>query len=174
MARKLYATVNGAEKPVVLSRTGPRSPWLPVADLAVDVRAAGPGRYAVLLDGKSIEASLIKEDRENGTLKLRIAGRTYLVSLQDDRAHLVQELGLEDRSAQLAPDVKAPMPGLVMSILVKAGDAVQKNDPLLVLEAMKMENVIKAPAPATIAAVHTRTGTAVEKGELLLTFAYEP
>jgi biotin carboxyl carrier protein len=54
---------------------------------------------------------------------------------------------------------------------VKPGDAVKKNDPVLVLEAMKMENVIKAPGDAVVATVPAEKGKAVEKGHLLVTFA---
>ena len=116
---------------------------------------------------------ILKEDREKKTVRLRIGAHTYTVQVQDERSRLVRSLGL-DKGALKVTEIKAPMPGLVLNVLVAPGDTVTKNDPVLVLEAMKMENVIKAPAPATIAAVHTRTGTAVEKGELLLTFAYEP
>ena len=63
------------------------------------------------------------------------------------------------------------MPGLVLNILVKPGDAVKKNDPVLVLEAMKMENMIKAPGDAVVGAIAAETGKAVEKGQLLVSFA---
>ncbi|MEX1131932.1 MAG: acetyl-CoA carboxylase biotin carboxyl carrier protein subunit, partial [Flavobacteriales bacterium] len=62
-------------------------------------------------------------------------------------------------------------PGLVLNILVKAGDAVKKNDPVLVLEAMKMENVIRAPGDAVVSAVPAVQGKAVEKGQLLISFS---
>ena len=112
---------------------------------------------------------VLKEDKENGTVRLRIGAHTYTVQLQDDRSRLMQTLGL-DRGAAKVKEIKAPMPGMVLNILVKPGDAVKKNDPILVLEAMKMENLIKAPGDATVSAVHAAKGKAVEKGQLLVSF----
>ncbi|HNA32062.1 MAG TPA: biotin/lipoyl-binding protein, partial [Flavobacteriales bacterium] len=67
-------------------------------------------------------------------------------------------------------EIKAPMPGLVLKVLVKEGDAVKKNEPVLILEAMKMENVIKSPGDGTVKRIHAQEKTAVEKGQLLIGF----
>ena len=64
--------------------------------------------------------------------------------------------------------VSSPMPGTIMSINVKAGQAVKKGDVLVVLEAMKMENEIMAPHDATVAAVHVNKGDSVESGTALV------
>ncbi len=107
------------------------------------------------------------QQRPSGFVR-EVDGRT--VQLQDDRSRLLQTLGL-DKATKKVSEIKAPMPGMVLNILVKAGDSVKKNDPVLVLEAMKMENVIKAPGDAMIATVHAEKGKAVEKGQLLISFA---
>jgi biotin carboxyl carrier protein len=60
------------------------------------------------------------------------------------------------------------MPGLVLSINVKVGDTIQKGDTLMILEAMKMENVIKAPADAVVKKININKGQAVEKAQLLM------
>jgi ribonuclease HI len=99
--------------------------------------------------------------------RLAVAAREQ----KDLAADEVYELGLDKRAGMVSPELKAPMPGLVLNVLVKVGDAVRKNDPVLVLEAMKMENVIKAPGDAVVAQVHAVQGKAVEKGQLLLLFA---
>ncbi len=65
-------------------------------------------------------------------------------------------------------EVCAPMPGTVMSVKVSAGQAVKKDDVLLVLEAMKMENEIFAPCDGTVAAVSVSQGEAVESGKVLV------
>ena len=65
------------------------------------------------------------------------------------------------------------MPGKVLSVLVKPGDFVQQGDSLLVLEAMKMENVIKSSVSATVEEVPANADSSVEKGELLVKFASE-
>ena len=67
-------------------------------------------------------------------------------------------------------EVKAPMPGMVLNILVQEGAEVKKGDALLVLEAMKMENIIKSPCDGTVKRVAATKGTAVEKNQLLIQF----
>ena len=67
--------------------------------------------------------------------------------------------------------VKAPMPGTINRVNVKAGDAVKKGDVLIVLEAMKMENDICAPADGTVKAVHVAQGASVATDEALVTLA---
>ncbi|MBP7272416.1 MAG: acetyl-CoA carboxylase biotin carboxyl carrier protein subunit [Saprospiraceae bacterium] len=62
------------------------------------------------------------------------------------------------------------MPGLVRDVKVTVGDTVEKGEPLLILEAMKMENVIRADAVVTIKSIHTAVGDAVDKNQLLIAF----
>ena len=70
-----------------------------------------------------------------------------------------------------AKTVTAPMPGNILKVNVKAGQAVKKGDILMVLEAMKMENEILAPADCTVASVNATAGTTVEAGAVLCTLA---
>ena len=63
------------------------------------------------------------------------------------------------------------MPGLIQRIEVNKGDEIHKGDPLLILEAMKMENVIKSPGEGIVSTIHVREKASVEKNELLISFA---
>ena len=65
--------------------------------------------------------------------------------------------------------VTAPMPGNILDVKVKAGDSVKAGDPLLILEAMKMETEIVAPAAGTVASVNVSVGDAVDTGAVLVT-----
>ena len=65
-------------------------------------------------------------------------------------------------------DLKAPMPGLVLEILVCEGDKINKGDTLVVLEAMKMENALKAVADATVKKISIKKGNTVEKNQVLV------
>ena len=67
--------------------------------------------------------------------------------------------------------VNSPMPGTILAVNVKAGDAVKAGQVLMILEAMKMENEIVAPVDGTVASVSVNQGTAVETGTLLCTIA---
>ena len=82
---------------------------------------------------------------------------------------MMQTLGL-DKAVKKVDEIRAPMPGMVLDILVKPGDSVKKNDPILILEAMKMENMIKAPEDAVVKAIPAEKGKAVEKGQVLVSF----
>lgn len=166
---KLYATVNNSKDPLVLERATPSAPWTLPKGIS-DVVRTGPGQFSVVIDGRSHCVLVLKEDKESKTVRMRIGAHTYTVQLEDEQHHLMQALGLDKSAGAVAKDLKAPMPGLVLKVMVKAGDAVKKNDPVLILEAMKMENVIKAPGDAIVTAVHVKERVAVEKGQLLLNF----
>ena len=90
--------------------------------------------------------------------------------MKDQFDELLKNLGLDKLVSGVAKDLKAPMPGLVLDVLVKPGDSVKKGDSILVLEAMKMENNIKAAADAVIKKIAVRKGNAVEKNQVLVLF----
>ena len=166
---KLYATVNNGTTPIELERATASSPWT-LKGQKPDLVKTGPGQYSLVLNGRSHRVLVLKEDRENKTVRLRIGAHTYTVKLEDEQHHLMHELGLDKSVGTALKDIKAPMPGLVLKMLVKEGDAVKKNDPVLILEAMKMENVIKSPGDGTVKKIHAQEKTAVEKGQLLVGF----
>jgi biotin carboxyl carrier protein len=78
---------------------------------------------------------------------------------------------MDSGGAKKMKELKAPMPGLVVKIEVKPGDEVQKDQPLVILEAMKMENVLKAVGNATVASVEVKQGQAVEKNQVMIKFS---
>lgn len=166
---KLYATVNSSKEPIVLERATPHTPWS-IKGERPDLVRTGPGQYSLVVNGRSHRVLVLKEDLENRTVRLRIGAHTYTVQLEDEQAHLMHELGLDKAAGAAVKEIKAPMPGLVLKLLVKEGEAVKKNDPVLILEAMKMENVIKSPGDGTVSKLHAAERTAVEKGQLLVSF----
>jgi biotin carboxyl carrier protein len=166
---KLYATVNSGKEPIVLERSTPHAPWC-ISGGRPDLVKTGPGQYSLVINGRSHRVLVLKEDKEGKTVRMRIGAHTYTVQLEDEQANLMHKLGLDKAAGATVKEIKAPMPGLVLKLLVKEGDAVKKNDPVLILEAMKMENVIKSPGDGTVKKVHAQEKTAVEKGQLLLSF----
>jgi biotin carboxyl carrier protein len=126
--------------------------------------------YHVLYNGQSRHAVLQKADYKTKTFTFQLEGNTFSVQIEDAYDRLVQHLGLAKGGSRQVNHLKAPMPGLVIKLLAEPGTKVQKGDPLLILEAMKMENVIKAIGDATVKSVGVTQGEAVEKGHLLIEF----
>lgn len=150
----------------------------PAGELTIDGRPLpyklnrdGSHIYELMLEGRTHHILLLGVDDTGLTLRLQVNGKTVAVTLPDPAARYKSLIGLDKASARTAADLKAPMPGLVRGIRVQPGDQVKKGDPLVVLEAMKMENVLKAAADATVKDIAVQEGAAVEKGALLVRFA---
>lgn len=127
-------------------------------------------QYHLLLAGKSYNVDLVKLNAEEKSLVLKVNAVKFTLQLKDKYDELLHTLGLDAMAAKKINDIKAPMPGMVLNILVKEGDTVKKGDALLVLEAMKMENILKSPAEGVIKKIAAVKGTAVEKNQLLIQF----
>ena len=124
----------------------------------------------LIRDHKSYTVNLVSADYDTKTFELLVNGNKYTVEAKDRFDLLLKELGMENLAGAAVNELKAPMPGLVLSIEVKEGDEVKKGDPLLVLEAMKMENVLKAPADVVVKNITVETKMAVEKNQVLIEF----
>ncbi len=125
-------------------------------------------RYHVIREGKSFHAELLSSDPENKTYTFRIGGENFTVRLETELDQLINRMGLRKGKSHVMKEVRAPMPGLVLQILVQPGAAVEKDDPLLILEAMKMENVIKATGEGVVKKIRVEKGAAVDKGVVLI------
>ncbi|MCB0597132.1 MAG: acetyl-CoA carboxylase biotin carboxyl carrier protein subunit [Lewinellaceae bacterium] len=126
------------------------------------------GRYHVLRDNISYHAEILHTDYNTKSFTIKVNGSVYEVQLADQYDQLVNRLGLAVVSQLKIREVRAPMPGLVLDISVQAGQAVSKGDPLLILEAMKMENVLKSPGDGVVKKILVARGEAVEKNSLLI------
>jgi acetyl/propionyl-CoA carboxylase alpha subunit len=135
-----------------------------------DIAPLGSGRYHVLHQGKSYNAELVSADYATKAFVLKINGQRVELHAKDRFDQLLDQLGLSDATAQKVDELKAPMPGLIIDVRVQPGQAVQKGDPLLVLEAMKMENILKAPADGTVASIKVELRANVTKGQVLVQF----
>lgn len=133
-----------------------------------DIQWQSNGQASVLLDNKSYTAQIEKLDKENKEIILKIDGQRYTMAIKEDIDLLLDKMGINLSAMQKAAPLKAPMPGMILKVLVEPGQVVNKGDGLLILEAMKMENVLKATGTATIKSIKAEEKTAVEKGAVLI------
>ena len=136
--------------------------------LELDVAAVGDGVFHVLKEHKAYRAEVVEANYVAKSIQMKINGNLYRVSIGDRYDQLVGSMGLSKVAAVKINEIKAPMPGLVLEISVAVGDVVQKGEKVLILEAMKMENVIKAVGDGVVKGVRVLKGAAVVKGEVLI------
>ncbi|WP_426061296.1 biotin/lipoyl-containing protein [Hymenobacter sp. B1770] len=138
---------------------------------AWDIANLGEGRFHVLHEGRSYNAEVVSTDFAAKNIVLKINGQRIELNAKDRFDLLLERLGMSNATAAKVNELKAPMPGLIVDIRVEPGQAVQKGDPLLVLEAMKMENILKAPANGTVGSLKVNLRDNVQKGQVLVQFS---
>ncbi len=122
-----------------------------------------PGLYSVLDGTRSIEARVRRND---AGYVVEIDGRVLEVELEDPRE---LRKGVRHHAREGRVDVKAPMPGKVVRVLVAVGDTVEEGQGLMVVEAMKMQNEMKAPKDGKVVALAGKEGASVAAGQVLVT-----
>jgi biotin carboxyl carrier protein len=123
-----------------------------------------------LLNDRSYRAEILPADSSGKSLTIKVNGRHYPVVLKDKFDILLEKMGMNSNAGAKVNHVRAPMPGLIIQLKVKDGDHVKAGDTLLILEAMKMENIIKAPGDAIVRSVKVTMGEGVEKNQVLIEF----
>ena len=99
---------------------------------------------------------------------LKINGYSYTVKAITKLDQLIEKLGFNKSKSRVLTSISAPMPGMVLEVMVKVGQEIQQGDDLLILEAMKMENIIKADGNGTISSINIKVGDKVEKGQVMI------
>jgi biotin carboxyl carrier protein len=133
-----------------------------------DISLQPNGLVSILNNNKSYTAVIENTDTKNKEVTVKIDGKSYTVAIKESIDLLLSNMGLDLKAMKKAEPIKAPMPGLVLKILVTPGQQINKGDGLVILEAMKMENILKATGPATVKSVRISERTAVEKGTILI------
>jgi biotin carboxyl carrier protein len=120
--------------------------------------------YSILIGARQYEGSV--DELEDGTLDVHVGTSAFAITAVDERRKLL--VGAAGMAASGRQEIKAQMPGKIVKVLVSAGETVEVDQGLLIIEAMKMENEIKSPIDGTVTEVEVREGDAVETDALLV------
>lgn len=128
------------------------------------------GNFIIHNNNEAIKAEVLEVDHAKKKFTIKIEDGIYNIDLKDQTDALLEKLGMTDLQNIVIKDIKAPMPGLILDIMVEVGQEVKKGDGLMILEAMKMENVLKSTGDGTISAIEVTKGQSVEKNNVLIKF----
>jgi len=141
------------------------------ADLeSLDLVKTGTDALHLLDDHQTYHINFEAKDFHGKKYSVKVNNAHYEVALSNPLDVLIDEMGFELGASAQVSTIEAPMPGLILEVSVKEGQEVQEGDALLILEAMKMENVITSPREGTIKKIAVTQGEAVEKKHVLITF----
>ena len=135
-----------------------------------DVLKVKDNYYSVIKDNKSYNLEVLEVKAVEKSFLIKVDGIKYLFNAKDKYDELLHSLGMDSMASVKVSDLKAPMPGLVLEVSVAVGQEVIKGETLLILEAMKMENVIKSPTDGVIKSIAINKGETVEKNQIILNF----
>lgn len=141
-----------------------------LSEIDWDLMRVSEHSYSIIDNNKSYEVSVLEADYEQKMFTMKVNGNTYEISVKDEFDLLAKKLGFSSNVAKVVNNVKSPMSGVVLEVITSVGDTVKSGDSLLILEAMKMENVIKSERDAIIKQISVKKGDAVQKNQILIEF----
>ena len=136
----------------------------------LDALSTGLNSYHILKNNIPYKAEIVASDFVAKKYAVQVNNTTYEISIADGLDQLISKMGITLGSNKVVNTIKAPMPGLILEINVTVGQAVNENEPLVILEAMKMENSFLSPRKGIIKAIAVTKGQAVDKGQILIEF----
>jgi biotin carboxyl carrier protein len=138
--------------------------------IQLDLSILGHNNMHVLYQNRSFSTELVEINKAEKTCKIKVNRNIYQINIEDQFDVLLKQLGLDNLAANKVLEIKAPMPGLVLKVLVEENAEVRKGDNLLVLEAMKMENILKSSTDGVVKKILIKQGDKVEKNQILVQF----
>jgi biotin carboxyl carrier protein len=165
---RLNAEIEGEEVALEVRREGARV-WAEVGGrrYELEAREVGAGGYLLIQDGCVYECRAGSEPgaEGRGSLRVTVGAREYGVRLTDPKR--LRGAGAAAGEQGGRAQIKAPMPGKVVRVMVEAGQAVEAGQPVVVVEAMKMQNELKSPKSGTVAELRAAPGSTVNAGDVL-------
>lgn len=173
---KLEVRIGGLVRDIEIQRIGPNQFAISSEDQGrndtgvestkIDAVEAAPNTYSILVDGRAFEAVVMPAAEG---VQVRCGGQEFHAIVSDPRAWRRGRGALFGSEGK--QKITAPMPGKVIRVLVSAGEKVQADQGLVVVEAMKMQNEIRAPKAGSIDRIFIREGQTVSAGEALITIS---
>jgi biotin carboxyl carrier protein len=163
----LKATVNNQTFDIQTNSTETMVNSVPFSWDMVEIRE---GNFHIIYQNRSFNAEVLEADYQAKTFLIKVNKNQYTVAVKDRFDLLLDQLGMSNANASKANDLKAPMPGLIVDVKVQVGDVVKKGDIILILEAMKMENVLKSVGDGKVKAIKISPKQNVEKNQILIEF----
>ncbi len=133
--------------------------------ISAELLPMGDGRFSMIKDNMPYIINMSKDDEG---YQVRVVGESYRVKVEDERTRKVNELVKAAGGAHGEKEIKAPIPGLVVKITAQPGDIIAKDEPLLILEAMKMQNIIKAPYACEVLQISVKEKDTVNQNQCML------
>jgi biotin carboxyl carrier protein len=136
-----------------------------------EVEILEPGRFLLRKDNKVFEIFLLGESEDGKEIEIQINQHYFKVNIQNELDQLLNSLGFKSSDVKKVKELKSPMPGKIVAVMVKEGDEVKPGQALLILEAMKMENALQAISEGKVEKIMVEKGTSVNKNDILIKFA---
>ena len=133
-----------------------------------DVLEYRNGKFHIISENVSYTAEILSFDKDEKTFEIKVNHTIYNVKVQDRFDQLLKEMGIDAAAGKKVNDIKAPMPGMVLQVMVENGQQIKKGDAIVVLEAMKMENILKSPSDGIVKTVKVIKGDKVEKNQVMV------
>ena len=135
---------------------------------SMDMIATGSLKYHSLMNNQSFVIQILDADFANKTMTIEVNGNSYEMSLEDEYDQMVNKMGLLTAKTHKINSIKAPMPGLIIDIMATIGQEVLTGTPLIVLSAMKMENIINSTGEGVVKNIKVNVNDAVDKGQIII------
>ncbi len=143
--------------------------WTSSENAAISIVPVDENTLSIIFNNNVYEVTCEAADINSKSFLVKVNGAFHKVTLQDDLDKLIRKMGMKIVSKRISDNIISPMPGLLRQVNVQVGDTLEAGHPVLILEAMKMENILKAAGNGIVKEIHVSPGQTVEKGQLLIT-----
>src|SRR6476646_5692786 len=124
----------------------------------LDAVSVENNHFHILKENEPYQAEVVSSDFNSRKYSVKVNGNSYDISIANELDLLIESMGISVGAGKVVNEIKAPMPGLILEICVTIGQEVTENEPLLILEAMKMENTLVSPRSGKIKTITVEKG----------------